>query len=269
MVNVMMGIKDIYRRLSGGKSRDDEASKESVHVPFVLYEADEEEQTSLVTSAKIYDAVSRLSDTLNLRLLNCCPVDSSYGACTGFSCEFFEDIPVYEVAVYFEEDSQRVKYVADFCTPEEVCRMLCAYFLRQEVPEIDGRWEKQYFYPEPDDREPYWLYVGYSCFRHISYDDVMAALSDLEDGKCQSFLLRTPSGSNGYMEVGGSLGSYTVKAAVATPSGDIAVYRTCTSHASLIKDWLSGYYHKYEYPPIRDGWEDITDDERSRVNNNS
>ncbi|WP_290386530.1 hypothetical protein, partial [uncultured Muribaculum sp.] len=76
----MMGIKDIYRRLSGGKSRDDEASKESVHVPFVLYEADEEEQTSLVTSAKIHDAVSRLSDTLNLRLLNCCPVDSSYGA---------------------------------------------------------------------------------------------------------------------------------------------------------------------------------------------
>ena len=79
------------------------------------------------------------------------------------------------------------------------------------MPEIDGRWEKQYFYPEPDDREPYWLYVGYSCFRHISYDDVMAALSDLEDGKYQSFLLRTPSGSNGYMEVGGCRGSYTVR----------------------------------------------------------
>lgn len=102
------------------------------------------------------------------------------------------------------------RYVSGGYRTDDIVRMFYNYFERLEIPEISD-WEKGYYTPVSPDDEPYYLYVDNEEYKYITYEDVLAALENLEAGKCTLMLLKTPGCQNGYLEVRGTKDDYIVE----------------------------------------------------------
>ncbi|WP_294628224.1 hypothetical protein [uncultured Bacteroides sp.] len=246
-----------FRQLFSGKERKAERSEPPQPMQFVLNWSEGREQTSRVSEEEIRRAVGRLDEYGDLWLSNCRTVTTPYGDCSGISCKAIPGTHP-QVAVYFAAAGGLTRYVSNDYPADVIVRMLCNYFTRLEIPEIED-WEKGYFAPVASDDEPCWLYVDNDEFRYIGYDDVLAALEELDAGKSSSLLLQRPDAGDDYLEVRGTKAAYIVEMGGNDEAGRRVVFTTQTSYDGRVRYWLYNYYHKRELPRLTDEWTDITE----------
>lgn len=223
--------------------------------------------TSLATPGLIRRSLDALQPDEQVRLAACVPPPASeLGGCINLSCCRMDEEGLYVLAAYFRtEDCQESIFCLRSVSTIRAYAVLIAYFERQEVPDLTG-WEdrtEQLNYDGP--MEPYILYADGHKYDHITYDDVLASFENLDEGRCKSFLIRTPGWQNGYMEVTGTKDHYTVEVAGFDSRHEVRGFRTQTVYGGHVAYWLSEYYHQYKYPEIGADWEDITEELREKI----
>lgn len=240
------------------KEKNAEATPSEPPMQFVLNYSTGKEQTSLVSKEKIRQAINDISKHEDVWLNNCRPVATPWGNCSGLSCTKTPARSL-QVAVYFTLENGLRRYVSLDYSKDTIIEMFCNYFEHLEIPKI-GQWETSDFFPEPPEAEPYYLYVDGEEFKHIDYDDVLAAIDNLEAGKCSAFMLKTPSWQNGYLEVRGKKDDYIVEFAGDDEEGNTKTFSTDINYGRRVRYWLYNYYHKREFPRLTDDWHNITDE---------
>ncbi|WP_307996697.1 hypothetical protein [uncultured Bacteroides sp.] len=253
-----MGFSFFKQIFSGRKQKTEKIEPSGPSMQFVLNYSEGREQTSRVSKEEIRRAIENLDKYGDVWLSNCRTVITPYGNCSGISCMAVPDGNP-QVAVYFAMDDGLMRYVCGGYRPDDIVQMFYNYFERLEIPEISD-WEKGHYTPVPPDDEPYYLYVDNEEYKYITYEDVLAALENLEAGKCASLLLRTPGCQNGYLEVRGTKDDYIVETGGNNEEGDWVVFMTHAPYIGRVRYWLYNYYHKREFPRMTDEWVDITEE---------
>ena len=227
---------------------------------FVLTESDNI-PTSLVTSEGIRRAVNALEPGGRVKLTACLPPETKRGTCTDLTLYRDEEDGNYLLAAFFTTGEEEDKaYTLHDTSPSGACSVMLPYFEEGKVPDVSTWKDQSYLLHQEGPMEDYVLYVDGHEYEHIIYEDVQASLQDLDEGKCKSILLRTPSWQNGYMEVRGTRDDYVVEVAGFDHNHEVCGYRTHTIYGGHVTYWLSEYYHHYKYPEIRDDWEDVTEE---------
>lgn len=236
----------------------------AVNSEYVLTESDDI-PTSLVTPEKIRHAINTLQPGQRILLSACNPPESKWGRCTGISCHCFAEDGRYALAAYFEtEEGDKRRFVLRFVPLTQLHAVWKDFFENAGIPDVDT-WEDQSDRIEPvEPMEDYVLYVDGHKYDHIIYEDVEASLENLEEGKCEALLLRTPGWKNGYLEVRGTKDDYIVEVAGFDGNHEVRGYCTSTTDGESVRYWLSEYYHNYRYPEVEDNWEDITEEVRRK-----
>lgn len=186
-----MGFSFFKQIFSGKKQKIEKIEPSEPSMQFVLNYSEGREQTSRVSKEEIRRAIENLDKYGDVWLSNCRTVITPYGNCSGISCMAAPDGNP-QVAVYFAMTDGLTRYVSGGYRTDDIVRMFYNYFERLEIPEISD-WEKGYYTPVSLDDEPYYLYVDNEEYKYITYEDVLAALENLEAGKCTLMLLKTPA----------------------------------------------------------------------------
>lgn len=220
--------------------------------------------TSLVTSALIRQTMEQMQPGEHFMLTSMIPLKSAWGESYDLSCHRIDGEGPFVIVAYFAgKDNESIAYTLRFIPATKAYAILSNYFEKREVPDVSD-WENQtHRLNQHTPLEDYVLYVDGHKYDHITYDDVMVSWEELNEGKCKSILLRTPSWQNGYMGVVGSKDKYTVEVAGFDSNHEIRGFRTQTKYGGHVTYWLSDYFHEYKYPEIRADWEDISEEVRA------
>lgn len=236
---------------------------QSVVRDFVMKGADDI-PTSLVTTDLIRQTMEQMQPGEHFMLTSMIPLKSAWGESYDLSCHRIDGERPFVIVAYFAgKDNESIVYTLRFISTTKAYAILSNYFEKREVPDVSD-WENQtHRLNQHTPLEDYVLYVDGHKYDHITYEDVMVSWEELNEGKCKSILLRTPSWQNGYMGVVGSKDKYTVEVAGFDSNHEICGFRTQTKYGGHVTYWLSDYFHEYKYPEIRADWEDISEEVRA------
>lgn len=216
-----------------------------------------------MTSELIREAIDRLSPEEQVTLTPCIPWKSPWGDSTSLGVRRIEN-DTFCLIAYFKDREHSV-YISPFVSREEAVKALIDYFEKYEVPNPSGWNDHSFLLNQDHSMEKYVLYVDERPYEYITYDDVMASWDDLNEGKCTTIMLHTPTCQNGYMQVSGSADNYTVEVVGLDRTGQVCGYRIHTRYGGHVTHWLYDYYHEYKFPEFRDDWVNITEELRNFI----
>lgn len=241
-----------------------EAVKREGSKTFVFKDVDDM-PTSHVTTELIRERMNTMEPGQRFILTPCLPIAFERGKCTYLSCHRVEAAGQFVLLLYYENTKGNPEiYALRFIPLLKARNILTDFFENKVVPDMTGWEDQSHLLRQERPLEDYVLYVDEHKYDHIDFGDVQASWENLNEGKCDRLLLRTPGWQNGYLEVAGTKDNYTVEVAGFDSNHQVHGFRTRTPYGGHVVHWLHEYYHHYKYPEIRDGWEDITEEVLAR-----
>lgn len=222
---------------------------------YVLVTEDGDERTSHVTDRRIRQAVRKIEDNAIVVLEKCRPVIIS--AETSVFAMSYDKESLFAVHARFA--GEFIRMVLHDCPSDDAIGMMCAFFHRQELPDM-YEWEYQERIVPTDEKDEAKLVVGCREFRVFGLSDVLVALQNIRSGKSRWMQLHYSAHSAwdcGCMEASRDedAAEFACKVDWYRGIGASAVgYRTVTSDFGQLQQWFSDRVVLGKYPEPDERW---------------